>query len=152
MVAWLVLAVPLGCQADDGEDELAAMCIEDHGPADGAGWVSDPGPPPLDGLGTDSDGRPEVVMECDADGHPCDREAIITRPAATCVAEGHGLDPGLDDWSASLVYDAQRERPVWSVTNLLVQDEASCIDEGRAMTIDAQTGALLEEKQWRGQC
>ncbi len=69
-----------------------------------------------------------------------------------CFAEDLGLEAGLTDWTADLVYTYDLKRPVWSVQNLLVDDAADCQQSGASLRLDVVTGELLGEYGWSSIC
>jgi hypothetical protein len=138
-------------------DPEVRACIDAHLPEDGYGFESDgvictsppPGQPqpPCEGPTPE-----EIAQECAADGHPCDASAIFTHDAALCIAGVHGLDEGIGDWEASLVYNYEHHAPIWAVLNLTHEDPDNCSEGGDVMFIHAETGEFLDFSHWESIC
>ena len=80
----------------------------------------------------------------------CDASQLITPEAAICIAQGHGLPPGLSSPRAGLVYHHKHRRIVWTVTVVLSRSApdaspSSFREEGLAWAVDAITGAILDQ-------
>ena len=162
----LISSLALGCAdpveeqdsqgTDVADDDAALACIESFSVEQGYGFESDNEglcpQPPGGGLECPPITPESVAEECDEDGHPCEPDAFMTREAASCIAEAEGLDEGLSEWRIELIYDYGNHAPIWLVSNTTLVDPADCREEGESMSIDAQTGELVEIVQWLTIC
>jgi hypothetical protein len=120
-------------------------CKAEYSSEKGYGWLSDetgcvaappPAPQPECPLPT-----PEsVAQQCEAAGAPCDATRFITRDAAICIARAQGLDPGLEPWTATLLFREDTRRPVWKIDSVLTVEPDNCSRGGQYVRIDAITG------------
>jgi len=143
-----------GTDGGDGAGDAVQACIDQNLPEDGHGYESDaddcaqppPPEPPVDCPPVD----PGVIQdECVADDNPCPG-TFISRDAALCIAELEGLEEGIAEWTASLVYNYSYHRPIWAVDNTTYEDE--CESRGDGLAIDAVTGEVLDSYGWNSIC
>ena len=125
------------CSAGDEDSAVvpdpAQECIDTHSVAAGYGH-----------------GTADLVAleaECNADGGTaCAGSDFISEDAATCLAELYGLDRGILDYRASLVYHTGVKLVRWNVENTLFDEPGST--GGDYIAIHATDGSLLEEGSW----
>ena len=155
LVLLLLAACSQSSSSGPATTSTADNCKSQYSPTKGYGYASD-GPyatAPADDAGvpaTPPDAVDLAVKSCagSADAAACDRESLMTRDAALCLAKASGLVAGISPWTATIVFHAKHRRIVWNVTATTASDSASGSSGGDVMTIDAINGAVLGTSQW----
>lgn len=118
------------CQLDDcadscgDADAATACCVDSHG------W------------GLTSAEADLFLRECG--GSFCDSSAYLSSGAAVCIAQVHGLSPGIGDCAAILwLTDSGAKWTVWNVVERTCPDSGFGHSEGVVITVDAVTGEYL---------
>ena len=136
---WIVVvSMSVASCAEVGSLAAPETCIEAYSAQ--AGW------------GVDEDpiwwGRdPEAIeLDCALFGDPCEADDFITRAAAQCIAETHGLVPGLRDWNYDLGYEEPLGTVRWRIE--AVTEIEDTFSKGDFVAIDAETGDIVDKGAW----
>ena len=91
--------------------------------------------------------RADVLALPDCKGTPELCALAVDEAEALLIARLDHLEPGLEPWSTSLLFNQGYQRFVWAVSTVLKRD-GSDSEEGTMLAIDAVTGEILDRGGW----
>jgi hypothetical protein len=89
----------------------------------------------------------EIETDCEADGHDCSGQIVVTKAVAICIAKDAGMADGIEQRYADLHYLSRFNAPVWSVSNVRASSDDG-ESSGDTVSINAIDGAVLEQSRW----
>lgn len=90
-----------------------------------------------------------AIPDCVQEPREC--EFPIDEAAAMEIARKEGLEPGLKSWKAGFTWHGDYGF-IWGVRNTLSSEKQGCIESGKTVTIDANTGLLVRTLEWYSIC
>jgi len=91
--------------------------------------------------------RADVSALPDCKGTPELCALAVDEAEALLIARLDHLEPGLEPWSTSLLFNPRYQRFVWAVSTVLTRDGDDS-ESGNMLQIDAMTGKILGRAGW----